>query len=133
MAEVKWQARRTDDGVLVDVTADTDGIPAAAPTPNAIEVGGEGGEGAGVLEDPGVGWQASHAYAVGDRFAETVDGEERVFEITDDGTSGTGVFSDYGTPDLTPLGTWGTNAETFQYIGIVGQLPWTVLPGFGGG
>ena len=27
MAEVKWQARRISDGVLVDVTADTEGTP----------------------------------------------------------------------------------------------------------
>lgn len=39
MAEVKWQARRVDDGVLVDVTGDTSGTPAVAPTPNALEAG----------------------------------------------------------------------------------------------
>ena len=41
MAEVKWQARRVSDGVLVDVTGDTEGTPAGAPTPNALE-GGSG-------------------------------------------------------------------------------------------
>ena len=39
MAEVKWQARRVSDGVLVDVTGDTEGTPAAAPTENALEAG----------------------------------------------------------------------------------------------
>lgn len=39
MAEVKWQARRITDGVLVDVTGDTDGVPQGAPTPNALEAG----------------------------------------------------------------------------------------------
>ena len=37
MAEVKWQARRVSDGVLVDVTGDTTGTPAGAPTANALE------------------------------------------------------------------------------------------------
>jgi hypothetical protein len=40
MAEVKWQARRVSDGVLVDVTGDTTGTPVGAPTPNALEAGG---------------------------------------------------------------------------------------------
>lgn len=40
MAEVKWQARRISDGVLVDVTGDTEGTPLTAPTPNALEAGG---------------------------------------------------------------------------------------------
>ena len=40
MAEVKWQARRVSDGVLVDVTGDTSGTPAGAPTANALEAGG---------------------------------------------------------------------------------------------
>ena len=39
MAEVKWQARRVSDGVLVDVTGDTTGTPASAPTANALEAG----------------------------------------------------------------------------------------------
>lgn len=39
MAEVKWQARRVSDGVLVDVTGDTTGTPAGAPVPNALEGG----------------------------------------------------------------------------------------------
>ena len=39
MAEVKWQARRISDGVLVDVTGDTEGTPAGAPTPNVLEGG----------------------------------------------------------------------------------------------
>ena len=42
MAEVKWQARRVSDGVLVDVTGDTTGTPASAPTENALEAGGTG-------------------------------------------------------------------------------------------
>ena len=43
MAEVKWTARRVSDVVLVDVTGDTDGVPATAPTANALEAGsGEG-------------------------------------------------------------------------------------------
>ena len=37
MAEVKWQARRVSDGVLVDVTGDTAGTPAVSPTENALE------------------------------------------------------------------------------------------------
>ena len=40
MAEVTWQARRSADSVLVDVTADVDGMAESAPTPNAIETGG---------------------------------------------------------------------------------------------
>lgn len=39
MAEVKWQARRIDDGVLVDITGDTESTPQGAPTPNALEAG----------------------------------------------------------------------------------------------
>ena len=39
MAEVKWQARRVSDGVLVDVTGDTTGTPASAPTANELETG----------------------------------------------------------------------------------------------
>lgn len=39
MAEVKWQARRTADSVLVDVTADVDGT-AIVGVANAIEGGG---------------------------------------------------------------------------------------------
>ena len=37
MAEVKWQARRTSDNELVDVTADVDGLPRGAPIANPIE------------------------------------------------------------------------------------------------
>ena len=40
MAEVSWQARRTSDSVLVDVTADIEGSAQGAPTPNPIEGGG---------------------------------------------------------------------------------------------
>ena len=43
MSEVTWQARRTDDSVLVDVTADVDGMALDAPTPNPLEAGGGGG------------------------------------------------------------------------------------------
>ena len=39
MPEVKWQARRVSDGVLVDVTGDTIGTPASAPTANELEAG----------------------------------------------------------------------------------------------
>ena len=39
MAEVKWQARRVSDGVLVDVTGDVSGTPASAPTANVLEAG----------------------------------------------------------------------------------------------
>lgn len=39
MAEVKWQARRVSDGIMVDVTGDTEGTPAPAPTANALEGG----------------------------------------------------------------------------------------------
>lgn len=37
MAEVKWTARRVSDGVLVDVTGDTEGTPVIAPTANVLE------------------------------------------------------------------------------------------------
>ena len=40
MAEVKWSARRVSDGVLVDVTGDTEGTPETAPTANELEAGG---------------------------------------------------------------------------------------------
>lgn len=44
MAEVKWQARRITDGVLVDVTADISGTTISpAPVPNALEAGSGGG------------------------------------------------------------------------------------------
>ena len=39
MPEVSWQARRTTDNVLVDVTADVDGLPQGAPVGNPIEGG----------------------------------------------------------------------------------------------
>jgi hypothetical protein len=56
MAEVKWQARRVSDSVLVDVTADVEAIAQAAPTANAIEVSGGGGGGVTVdnQDDPPV-------------------------------------------------------------------------------
>lgn len=41
MAEVKWQARRTADSVLVDVTADVEGT-AVVNVANAIEAGTSG-------------------------------------------------------------------------------------------
>lgn len=40
MSEVKWPARRTSDGVLVDVTADVNGEAEISPTENALEAGG---------------------------------------------------------------------------------------------
>ena len=42
MAEVKWTARRVTDGVLVDVTGDTESTPQTAPTQNALEAGSAG-------------------------------------------------------------------------------------------
>jgi hypothetical protein len=87
-----------------------------------------GSDGVAVLEDPGVAWQASHAYADGDRFRETLGGIVRVFEITTAGTSGSGVFANYGPVDLGPGNDWGTGTEVFSYIGDVGKLPWTVAP-----
>lgn len=125
----RWLVERAVAGTTA--ATHTSGATLTRYYPDAASVGG--GEGAGVLEDPGVAWQASHAYSVGDRFAETVEGELRVFEITVAGTSGAGVFSDHGPFDLAPLGEWGTNSETFIYIGIVGQLPWTVVPALAGG
>lgn len=42
MAEVKWPARRISDGVLVDVTADTEGLPLVSPVENELTVGSSG-------------------------------------------------------------------------------------------
>lgn len=85
------------------------------------------------LVDPGNVWEPETVVAEGHRFAETVAGALRVFEVTAAGTTGAGVFTDYGTPDLAPLGEWGTGSETFVYIGIVGQISWNVAPVLAGG
>ena len=39
MAEVKWTARRVTDGVLVDVTGETESTPQPAPVANELEAG----------------------------------------------------------------------------------------------
>jgi hypothetical protein len=95
-------------------------------------LGGAGGEQTIRLADPGTGWQASHAYADGDRFRETVDGKVRVFEITTAGTSGGGAFADYmWTGLMIPGIATGTGTEEFVYLGVVGEMAWaTDLQGF---
>lgn len=124
-----------DDATEAQIIQATNGYNPSAVSAALVGLGAAGGGGGlAVMEDPGA-WQANHAYAEGDRFSGTVDGELRVFEITVAGTSGGGVFSDYEPFDLVPGpdNTWGTNNESFIYIGIVGQISWHEAPFLGGG
>jgi hypothetical protein len=106
---------------FLSAVADTD--------PGPFETGGAGGGGGSdVLTDPGQVWQADHAYAEGDRIAEMLQGELRVFEATNAGTTEAEAtaFTDY-TISLAPLGLTLGNV-TWQYLGIVGELPWDIVP-----
>jgi hypothetical protein len=111
------------------------GTAAAAHTRNAalavvtLGAGGAGGGGGSdVLTDPGNDWAPSTVVTVGYRIAETVDGELRVFEATNAGTTEAEAtaFTDY-TISLAPLGLTLGNV-TWQYLGIVGELPWDIVP-----
>jgi hypothetical protein len=92
------------------------------------EAGDGGAGGAGTLADPGNVWEPSTAVAQGYRIAETVNGALRVFETTTSGTThatATG-FTDFAV-SLVPLGI--TNElVTWRYLGIVGELPWDIVP-----
>jgi hypothetical protein len=105
------------------------GHEVAVETPTAdAELAPSVSAGAGTLEHPGNVWQADHAYAEGDRIAETLQGELRVFEATNAGTTEAEAtaFTDY-TISLVPLGLTLGNV-TWRYLGIVGELPWDIVP-----
>ena len=111
MAEVSWQARRTLDSVLVDVTADIEGSVQGAPNPNPIE-GGGGGLANPVTEPlvieptdntspplqiiPAAGTTANafllNVKDITDGDAFTVTGEGQVQVIPNDMESGTALF-----------------------------------------
>lgn len=89
-----------------------------------------GAGGVGVLADPGTSYPTATVVEVGDRFSETIDGELRVFEVTVGGTTHATItqITDFA-ENLTPLGiTPEVGAVRWRYLGIVGHLPWTVLP-----
>jgi hypothetical protein len=109
--------------------------PAIVGTPETLDLierlDGEDvsvGGGAGTLEDPGNVWEPSAPVEVGYRIAETVNGALRVFETTTSGTThatATG-FTDFSV-NLAPLGLT-TEFVTWRYLGIVGELPWDIVP-----
>jgi hypothetical protein len=90
--------------------------------------GGGTGSASDVLTDPGNDWAPSTVVTVGYRIAETVNGALRVFETTTSGmthATATG-FTDFAV-SLVPLGI--TNElVTWRYLGIVGELPWDIVP-----
>ena len=89
MAEVKWQARRVSDGVLVDVTGDTSGTPASAPTENALEAGTTFNGGtitAGLSIQPTLAWQ-NPLQAIS-----PVGGTASIIRTVKGGLGGTDVF-----------------------------------------
>lgn len=95
--------------------------------PDPFSSGAEGG-GVAVLEDPGEVYPPTPtAVAEGFRISETIDGEVRVFEVIAAGTTEGTAMSDF-TVNLSPLGETAESDVTWQYIGIPGDLPWTVLP-----
>jgi hypothetical protein len=106
-------------------------LSAVAETdPGPFETGGGAGGGGGsdVLTDPGNDWAPSTVVTVGYRIAETVDGALRVFEVDVGGTThatATG-FTDFSV-NLAPLGLT-TESVTWRYLGIVGELPWDIVP-----
>jgi hypothetical protein len=106
---------------FLSATAETD--------PGPFETGGDGGGGGSdVLTDPGNDWAPSTVVTVGYRIAETVNGALRVFETTTSGTThatATG-FTDFSV-NLAPLGLT-TEFVTWRYLGIVGELPWDIVP-----
>lgn len=86
------------------------------------------GSGLAPLTDPGNAWEPDTAVTQGYRIAETIQGELRVFEAVEAGTTNAGAtaFTDF-TVDLTPLGIT-EDLIDWRYLGIVGELPWTVAP-----
>jgi hypothetical protein len=105
---------------FLSATADTD--------PGPFETGGGGGGGRDVLTDPGNDWAPSTVVTVGYRIAETVNGALRVFETTTSGTTHATAsgFTDFSV-NLAPLGLT-TEFVTWRYLGIVGELPWDIVP-----
>lgn len=86
--------------------------------------------GSGALADPGNVYPATPtAVDLGYRIKETISGEVRVFEVTTAGTTtdGATAIADF-TENLTPLGVTAESEVQWTYLGIVGQLPWTVMP-----
>lgn len=112
---------RDELGRIIDVTLTT-GADVAPPGPEVV--------GAGVLEDPGNVWQPDTAVTDGHRIAVTVQGERRVFEVAVGGTTGSQAdFNDYISGALAPLQDIQSGAEVhWTYLGIVGELPWDVMP-----
>jgi hypothetical protein len=109
--------------------------PAIVGTPETLDLierlDGEDvsvGGGAGTLEDPGNVWEPSAPVEVGYRIAETVNGALRVFETTTSGTTHATAsgFTDFSV-NLAPLGLT-TEFVTWRYLGIVGELPWDIVP-----
>jgi hypothetical protein len=86
--------------------------------------------GAGTLEDPGNVWEPDVAVVEGYRIVETMQGALRVFEVTVAGTTDAGsAWTDYtDAGSLAPLATTITGSETWQYLGVVGELPWDIVP-----
>jgi hypothetical protein len=105
------------------------GHEVAVETPtSSAEVAPSVSAGAGTLEDPGNVWEPSVAVDVGYRIAETVNGALRVFETTTSGTTHATAteFTDFSV-NLVPLGLT-TEFVTWRYLGIVGELPWDIVP-----
>jgi hypothetical protein len=108
---------------FLSATAETD--------PGPFETGGGGGGGGSdVLTDPGNVFEPSTAVTAGYRIAETIQGASRVFEVSVGGTTDEFVpFSDYmGRDGLTPLAETITGTVTWRYLGVVGELPWDIVP-----
>jgi hypothetical protein len=110
------------------------GTGASTPTAGTVLTGtGVGTSGwqapsVDVLQDPGNVYEEGLAVEVGYRIAETVDGDLRVYVVTTAGTTDIGfVFADY-VPSVAPLGTTTTNDVVWTHLGIVGALPWDIMP-----
>lgn len=105
----------TNDAPANTIPATTDGDGNLGPQTNVP------------LVDPGNVWEPETEVAQGYRIAETMQGELRVFEAVEAGTTGEGVFTDFAF-NITPLGLTSDNDFDWRYLGIVGQVSWALSP-----